>query len=171
MSSARFAERKRCLRFKLVVDVCRPFTQRGFMKFAFFALLLLICGEMLISSQPSAQEPHAFSSSSGDAFVRSCSVVEQDEKQTAQEIRQTAACVGYLAGIVDGVSEEVAFAHAVTDKEPPKPFCLLKNVENTQLVSVTLTYIRNHPEEAHKSAAFLIAKSLREAFPCGTSRR
>ena len=141
------------------------------MKSGFFALLFLICGEVLISSQPSAQEPHEFSSNSGNAFIQLCSVVEKDENLTAPEIQYTAACTGYVKGIVDGVSEEVAFAHAVTDREPPKPFCLPKDVETGQLISVTLKYIRNHPEETRKSAAFLIAKALREAFPCSARRK
>jgi hypothetical protein len=64
------------------------------------------------------------------------------------------------------VLEEVAFAHAMTNKEPPKPFCIPEGAENGQMIRIVLRYIRNHPEEAHEHTPFLITEALRETWPC-----
>jgi len=80
-------------------------------------------------------------------------------------------CIGYVEGVSDGVFEEVAFAHAMSNKEPAKPYCLPEDTENGQLIRIVLKYVRDHPEEAHYSTAFLIVKALREAFPCTTQHQ
>jgi len=101
--------------------------------------------------------------------VRLCSVIDKDAKdETRSDYLHLAACIGYVEGIVDGISEEVAYAHAMTEKEPPSPFCLPEEAENGQLIRIVLKYIGNHPEEAHKRTAFLISLAMKDAFPCTT---
>ena len=128
---------------------------------------------LLLCSSVSSQEPSAprdYPSTSGNAFLRLCSVVEKNEIETNQEGQHVVACVAYVEGVVQGVSAEVAFVRDVGGKEPLKPFCLPDNVENGQIIRITLKYIRNHPEEAHQSTVILVVQALREAFPCQAKR-
>jgi hypothetical protein len=125
-------------------------------------LPLLLCSAFVC-----AQQKFEFPSTSGNSFVRVCSVIDKKiEDQTHLETQNAVACIAYVEGVVHGVSQEVDFSHAMTNKEPLRPFCLPDDVENAQLVRVVLKFIGNHPEEAHQSTAFLIVLALREAFPC-----
>lgn len=122
----------------------------------------------LCSASGAAQEQKEFPSTSGNAFVRMCSVLDNKkiDEQTPLENQHAVACIAYAEGVVQGVSQEVAFSHAMTNKEPLRPFCLPDDAENGQLIRVVLKYIRNHPEVAHQSTAFLIVLALKESFPC-----
>jgi hypothetical protein len=129
--------------------------------------LLLLCSSATVSSQDSsAQTSREFPSTSGNAFLRICPVVDKD-RMTHEDVVNAVECVSYIEGFVSGVQQEVAFAHVVGKIKPPTLFCHTEVAENGQLVRVVLKYIRNHPEEAHKDTAFLAAEALREAFPCG----
>jgi hypothetical protein len=54
----------------------------------------------------------------------------------------------------------------MTGRKPASPFCVPDAADDGQIVRITLKYIRNNPEEAHKMTAVLIVEGLREAFPC-----
>ena len=142
------------------------------MKYQKLATIMGIC-VLLLWPTVSSQEPsgpRGYPSASGNAFVRLCSVVETNETETQLETQHGVACIAYVVGLIDGVSKETEFVLAVSNKQPPMPFCLPDDVENGQIIRITLKYIRNHPEEAHLSTAFLVVQALREAFPCQAKR-
>lgn len=135
--------------------------------------MLLFCGlpctpaisegsQQVSSTSGSAFE---FPSTSGNAFVRLCSVLEGGTKKLG-DAEQSNECNAYAQGVVQGVATEVAYVKAVTGKAPVAPFCMPEEVENGQVVRITLKHIRNHPENAHLPTAPLIVESLRQAFPC-----
>jgi hypothetical protein len=108
-----------------------------------------------------------FPSTSGNAFVLLCSDIDKKPLDTtSSDYQHFAACIGYMEGFIDGISEEIAFAHSIMGKEPPGPFCLASEIENGQMIRVGLKYIGDHPEEAHYRTALLISLGLRDAFPC-----
>jgi hypothetical protein len=118
-------------------------------------------------SLASAQQPQEYPSTSGNAFVRICSVIDKDsEQRDGSDRMHLAACLAYVEGVLDGTSQEIAYVHVMTEKEPPKPFCLPDDVEMGQIVKIVLKYVRNHPEEAHERTGFLIAVALEDTFPC-----
>jgi hypothetical protein len=134
------------------------------MRKTYIAFLLMAFAYPLVS-----QEQSEFPSTSGNAFVRVCSALDKNsDEQTRMDYVHTAACIGYLTGIIDGVSEEAAYSHAMTERVPPSPFCMPDDAENGQLIRIVLKYIGDHPEEAHKRTAFLISLALKQAFPCST---
>jgi Ssp1 endopeptidase immunity protein Rap1a len=51
-------------------------------------------------------------------------------------------------------------------QNPDCPFCVPDAADNEQMIRITLKYIRNNPEEAHKTTAVLIVEAVRVAFPC-----
>lgn len=103
--------------------------------------------------------------------MRLCSAIDKKtEEATHTDINHEIACLGYVEGVAQGESEEVAYVLTMTGKEPPGRFCVPEESENGQVVRIVLKYIGKHPEEAHYSTAFLIASALREAFPCTTHK-
>jgi Rap1a immunity proteins len=111
--------------------------------------VLLCCSN--VSSQTTDDLAH-----SGNEFVRVCSVIDRDtKKQNPLEVAQTASCANYVEGFVHGVYEEISYAHAVTEKEPPKPFCLSDEVEVAQTVRVVLKYVHDHPDKGHMATSTL----------------
>jgi hypothetical protein len=126
-------------------------------------MCMLLMWPTVSSQEPSGPREYP---STGNAFDRLCSVVEKNKTETQHGV----ACIAYVVGLIDGVSKETEFVLAVSNKQPPMPFCLSDDVENGQLIRIVLRYIRNHPEEAHLSTAFLVVQALREAFPCQANR-
>ena len=134
------------------------------MRLASVAILLVVVVSFPLVT---AQQPQEFPSTSGNAFVRVCSAIDKKaEEETHVDVEHAVACIGYVEGVVQGISEEVNYVHAKTDKEPPRPFCLPDGTENGQLIRVVLKYIGDHPEKAHYSSALLIGLALMDAFPC-----
>lgn len=131
-------------------------------------LFVVICSPLVF-----AQQPQEFPATSGNAFVRTCSVIdkEAEKKTSVLEMQDVAVCLGYVRGVTDGISNEVAYASAITNQEPPSPFCLPEKSTNGQLVRIVLKYIGNHPEEAHETTTLLIIAALKDAFPCTAQKR
>lgn len=128
------------------------------MKITLVALLILLCSGLVC-----AQEKQEYPSTSGNAYLRECSVIEKDQKDLTQaDMKYVFACIGYTEGVMDGAMAEAA----IVGKSQLAPFCVPSEVDNEQLIRITLKYIRNHPEEAHKPGFVQIIRALREAFPC-----
>ena len=139
---------------------CSLRNRSGLSLASLFVLVLLCCSN--VSSQTTDDLAH-----SGNDFVRICSVIDKDTKEkNPLEVAQALSCLNYVEGFVHGVYEEVSYAHAVTDKEPPKPFCLPGDVEDAQTVRVVLKYVHDHPDKAHMATATLIVLALASSFPC-----
>lgn len=123
----------------------------------------LLLSSMLVVAQQRAENP----STSGNAFLRLCSVIDND-RLDAPEPYNAWACLGFVDGVLEGIKTEVAFVHLVTGKEPPSPYCLPEGVENGQIIRMVLKFIKDHPDEAHKPTVVLILETLEDPFPCTT---
>jgi hypothetical protein len=132
---------------------------------AIVGLFISLPSSPIAGSTQESTPTEEYPSTSGNAFLRTCSVIERDAK-TSVDLQKEVACIGFVEGLINGVYAEAAYLYRVNHREAPKPFCLPKEVENGQLVSVALIYIRNHPEEAHRSSAPLIVSAFEESFPC-----
>ena len=123
--------------------------------------LLLLMSSGLVS----AQEVTEFPSTSGNAYLRQCSVVEKEFKdQTHEDSKYYIPCIAYTEGVVQGALMESALESA--GKGTPAPFCLSSEVENGQLIRVTLKHIRKNPEQSHLPTVAIILNAMKEAFPC-----
>jgi hypothetical protein len=105
---------------------------------------------------------------SGNAFLRVCSVADKDDftHLQASQLQDLVSCVHYTLGIMDGVQGEVLFVQSKTKQIVPKPFCLPPSIENGQMVRVVLKFIREHPTVADKHTATLAMVALGDAYPC-----
>jgi hypothetical protein len=77
-------------------------------------------------------------------------------------------CLGYIQGYVDGITVVANYGPKSTNV---KPFgfdisCIADTVTTVQTGRITLKFIRNHPESAHKPTVWQISAALAEAFPC-----
>lgn len=124
--------------------------------------LVVICA--LVGSAHAAGD---YPGDSGNAFVRTCSGIDRDDKdKTNVELEKDVACVGYISGLTDGATAEHAFAHSETHKSVPEPYCLPAKVEYGQLIRIVLKYINDHPETAHMRTPPLAVLAWQKAFPC-----
>jgi len=113
---------------------------------------------------PTAKEVPYAPDKSGTSFYDQCGTTEEDlERRNTPENLQNGFCLGYVAGITQGVDSSEVIHHVKTSE---KVFCLPDGVTNIQKVRVIRKYIRNHPEEAQNPAQGQALMALREAFPC-----
>jgi hypothetical protein len=131
-------------------------------------IALLLLGVPLFAQDQSAQVKEN-PRTSGNAFVRVCSAIENEKKLNDHEFGQLMDCLGYVSGFTDGVEHEVLYTN-VNAKTPTQgaavPFCIPDDVEDGQLVRVVLKYIRDNPAEAHKRTPLLIMRAFGKAYPC-----
>ena len=76
---------------------------------------------------------------------------------------------GYVVGIVERLlsTQELNSLRRHTDDSVHVPtVCLPDAVVTTQLRDVACKYLREHPEERHEHASYLVARSMATAFPC-----
>ena len=69
-------------------------------------------------------------------------------------------CIGYVSGAsdqLDGMKGTVL---------PQLNYCLDKTVTTSQLRSLVVKYLRNHPESLDQAASYLIYDALTDAYPC-----
>jgi len=91
---------------------------------------------------------------SGNAFIRQCSVVEQERDLTTKDKAYQMVCAAYVSGYSEGAGFAVDHARSNGDSKAG------------QLVKVVLKHIREHPETAHSRTYVLVGRALQEAFPC-----
>ena len=113
---------------------------------------------------PIAQEAPAAPDKSGTSFYDQCGATEKNLGQgNASENLQNGFCLGYVAGISQGVESSETIHHVKTAQ---KIFCLPEGVTTIQKVRIIRKYIGDHPEQANKPAQGQVLMALREAFPC-----
>jgi hypothetical protein len=96
---------------------------------------LLLCSSFVSPQGSTAKTASELPSTSGNAFLRLCSVIDKGV-HTDSEVAHSVMCIGYVVGVVEGVTAEVVFVHAVTNKEPPKPFCFREWASNQSCAEV-----------------------------------
>lgn len=108
-----------------------------------------------------AQDFRVPDTSTGNAFLSSCSVVEK-VGPTHDDFVSAVYCLGYIHGLMDGLrASPWAGVCMPTDAEAGK-----YKVTTGQLVSILLKYVRDNPETAHYQTATLFVRALERAFPC-----
>lgn len=106
---------------------------------------------------------------SGNAFLRICSVVDRggdQEKLSSDQTIALASCLNYVNGFTSGVDTEMRFVKNATKQSTHAPFCLPESVKQIEMVRVVLKYIRDNPAAARRNANSLIMFSLGEKYPC-----
>jgi hypothetical protein len=74
-------------------------------------------------------------------------------------------CVSYMLGFTDGLS----ITNGLLD--PAHKFCLPPNLTVGQAVLITNKFMREHPEDLHRSASEIIARALYIAYACTRNER
>lgn len=120
---------------------------------------------LFLLGRPVSAQTEEFPETSGNAFLRLCSVVDKTDRTDAENL-DAMACVGYMSGFTSGVEFEQLYAKTSTRQKVPAPFCIPDGVERGQMVRIVLKYIRDNPAEANEHTALLVIKALRKAYPC-----
>ncbi len=125
-------------------------------------LLLLLSSSLLAQTSESLE-------TSGNAFLRICSVAGKEESMEHLSVDQKVAltsCLNFVSGFTSGVEVEMQFVENATKQTTHAPFCVPASVENLQIVRVVLKYIRENPAAARRKTNSLIMFSLGERYPC-----
>ena len=112
-----------------------------------FALPAAALGVTLFVGRAGAQGVPAFES--GDRLLAKCD-------QSAD------FCFGFVEAIADAMNAARSSGGTVGGWTA----CIPSGTANDQVRDIAMTYLRNHPEQRHASAASLIASALANAFPC-----
>ena len=84
------------------------------------------------------------------------------ETQDLAGLSQWGTCVGYIAAVLDTMSNAFLTAGSVTAQK----LCVPENVQLSQLKDTVQLWLRDHPEKRHLAASFLVFQALKEKFPC-----
>jgi hypothetical protein len=124
----------------------------------------------VLSSSPFAQTQDSLETS-GNAFLRICSVADKEENTEHLSVDEKVAlmsCLNFISGFTNGVEVEMLFVENATKQSTHAPFCVPASVENIQIVRVVLKYIRDNPAAARRKTNSLIMFSLGERYPCAS---
>jgi hypothetical protein len=103
-----------------------------------------------------------FAQPDGTTMLHDCNLdISQDggKKLEGIESLDAMACVSYVAGYLDAV-------HFFSDLGDDLACFPTERLATLQAEKILVKYLGAHPEQLHKSAEFLLARSLQEAFPC-----
>lgn len=129
------------------------------------SVLFLLC----VLRTPLLAQTEESLETSGNAFLRICSVVDKEgnrEHLSANQKTALMSCLSYVSGFTNGVGAEMGFVKNATKRNTHAPFCVPDGVENIQVVRVVLKYIRENLAAARRSTDSLIMFSLGERYPC-----
>jgi hypothetical protein len=110
----------------------------------------------LVSASAFAQEGY-----DSKKLFQSCraAVKQMDgEKVSAEEISDAGVCAGYIMGLNEGI--QMAANHTNVK------YCLPSGVVGEQIVRIVEKYLRDNPQELHKSSRTNVNAALKKAFPC-----
>ena len=126
------------------------------------ATMLSIAAAILNSRATFAQVPQT-GASIGLDMLRPCGIYEsiQSGRQASVTNDETLG-MGYCLGVILGIK---FLAEAATNNTP-YPICVPEHAPSSQLLSVVLHYLRNHPQKLNDNFLYLIMNALLEAWPC-----
>ena len=87
---------------------------------------------------------------------------DQKETQELAGLSQWGTCVGYIAAVVDTISNAFLTAGSVNAQQ----LCVSEHVQLSQLKDVVRRWLSDHPEKQHLAASFLVFQALKEKYPC-----
>jgi Rap1a immunity proteins len=130
------------------------------LKIFFFCLGLGFSAPGNVSQEkatPTPQEDLSVSAfEDGNELLRFC----EDKSDSA-----TSFCLGYIVGTADDFKWTKSLLK-FSKLGGQGGTCLPERVTPQQLIDVFLKFARNHPEERHKPAQYMITMAWGESFPC-----
>ena len=87
---------------------------------------------------------------------------DQQETQNFAGLSQWGTCVGYIAAVLDTMSNASLTAGSVNTQQ----LCVSEHVQLSQLKDIVRRWLSDHPEKRHLAASLLVFQALKEKFPC-----
>ena len=98
----------------------------------------------------------------GRAEAQGVPAFESGDRLLAKCDQSADFCFGFVEAIADAMNAARSSGGTVGGWTA----CIPSGTANDQVRDIAMTYLRNHPEQRHASAASLIASALANAFPC-----
>jgi hypothetical protein len=127
------------------------------------AATMLSIAVAILSCRATFAQVSQTGASIGLDMLRPCGIYEgiQSGRQTDLTSDETLG-MGYCLGLILGIK----FLAGEATKNTPYSICVPDNVPSSQLLSVVLHYLRNHPQKLNDNFLHLIMNALLEAWPC-----
>jgi len=87
----------------------------------------------------------------------------ESDSYSQEDIFQTGYCVGWIAGLTNGIHVAEAM-HRVDEKNVI--FCPPVGNSYAQMIHIVKKFIADHPEKEHVSTGVIAGRALADAFPC-----
>ncbi|HYG25953.1 MAG TPA: Rap1a/Tai family immunity protein, partial [Caulobacteraceae bacterium] len=81
-------------------------------------------------------------------------------------LSQQTICVGFIAGFIEGTHYWLRVYNTPEREVVPPLTCMGDGIRLDQAVEVAVDFLRNHPQDRHRSGAALLAAAYIDAFPC-----
>jgi hypothetical protein len=117
----------------------------------------------ILNCRPTFAQVSQTGASIGLDMLRPCGIYEriQSGRQTDFTNDETVG-MGYCLGLILGIK----FLAGAATKNTPYPICVPDNAQSSQVLTVVLHYLRNHPQKLDDNFLHLIMDALLEAWPC-----
>lgn len=130
------------------------------------ALLLFL---LLLPVSAQQSEPHVFfRKGTFEGLADSCKKVDSihDGVMPGENQAGAAICLGFINGVVDGITFADAAKSGGNLKTLQRTLCVPENASGAQLAKVVVKYGADHPEELHQPAAIEVVFAFKAAFQC-----
>ena len=87
---------------------------------------------------------------------------DRQETQNFAGLSQWGTCVGYIAAVVDTMSNAFLTGRSVNSQS----LCVSEHVQLSQLKDIVRRWLMDHPEKRQSAASLLVFQALKEKFPC-----
>lgn len=117
--------------------------------------IALIVGALFMAVRTEAEELNF----DGNTLLHNC---PDETQRNPSSIIGPAWCYGYLKGIAE---------MQMVIQETPRliAYCVPEGVTMSQIKSIVLKYVQDHPEDLHYPSIGLVIVALNKAFPCPAS--
>jgi hypothetical protein len=100
---------------------------------------------------------------SGETLLKRCLIANRasDGNVSDAEIIDGVMCLAYMRGYADAIVMQALTSKPIS--------CPPESVSAQMLSRVVTKFLEAHPEKLHLDESVLVAKALREAYPCGAN--
>jgi hypothetical protein len=118
----------------------------------------------MLCSSPSANAIEFYGGESLHKLCRLLPSISSQSQLSGREFADASQCLGYVAGVIAGISTMQAVMAENT-------ICFPSGIEIGTAADIVAQYLRDRPQERHFSGYTLTYRALAKAYPCTGSSK
>ena len=133
-------------------------------------IALIVLVSVVLAARPLPAEAQGLALDyTGNELMKDCVAFTKAGPDDDQEVVQAARCLGFMQGLVAGVTMLDFVRNGKIDGNTPHlvgAFCSPEFATLQQQLDVVLKFMKEHPEKRHEPAVTLVLWALGQSFPC-----